>query len=100
MANKANKAQKFLLNNNCGDLILNDHRTTKPEDRIYVSDIMTMFLESECQSNDTSERQLTISDIRNANRAVCNNCDGKGYKYEMMYDHEITCKKCNGTGFL
>jgi hypothetical protein len=64
MANKANKAQKFLLDNNCGDLILNDHRTTKPEDRIYASDIMMMFLESERGQNiDTSERQLTIPDI-------------------------------------
>ncbi len=56
----ANKAQKFLLDNNCGDLILNDHRTTKPKDRIYSSDIMMMFLESERERNiDTSEKQLT-----------------------------------------
>lgn len=101
MANTANKAQQFLLNNNCGDLILNDHRTTKPEDRIYASDIMMMFIESERGENvDTSKRQLTIPDVSNAKRTVCKNCNGKGYKYEMMYDREIDCKNCNGTGFL
>jgi len=62
----ANKAQKFLLDNKCGDLILNNHRTTKPEDRIYASDIMMMFLDSERGQNvDTSERQLTIPDVSN-----------------------------------
>lgn len=42
--NEDQKAQKFLLDHNCGDLILNDHRTTKPKDRIYASDIMVKFL--------------------------------------------------------
>ena len=64
MANTANKAQKYLLDNNCGDLILNDHRTTKPEDRIYASDIMMMFLESERGQNvDTGESNCTIFDV-------------------------------------
>jgi hypothetical protein len=53
MANTANRAQKFLLDNNCGDLILNDRIGTKPEDWIYASDIMMMFLESEQGKNDT-----------------------------------------------
>ena len=39
---KANKAQAFLLEHNCGDLVLNDHRL--PKDWIYVSDIMMKFL--------------------------------------------------------
>lgn len=65
MENTANKAQKYLLDNNCGDLILNDHRTTKPEDRIYASDIMMMFLESERGQNvDKGESNCTIFDVR------------------------------------
>ena len=47
MGDTANKAQKFLLDNNCGDLILNDVRDKKADDRIYASDIMMKFLESE-----------------------------------------------------
>ena len=43
----ADKAQKFLLDNNCGDLILNDKRAKNAKDRIYASDIMMKFLESE-----------------------------------------------------
>ena len=67
MENTANKAQKYLLNNNCGDLILNDHRTTKPEDRIYASDIMMMFLESERGQNvDTGKSNCTIFDVSNS----------------------------------
>ena len=61
MENTANKAQKFLLDNNCGDLILNDTRAKNAKDRIYASDIMMKFLESERgQNDDTSEGQLTI----------------------------------------
>ena len=64
MEKTANKAQKYLLDNNCGDLILNDHRTTKPDDRIYASDIMMMFLESERGQNvDTGESNCTIFDV-------------------------------------
>jgi len=71
MANTANKAQKFLLDNNCGDLILNDHRTTKPEDRIYASDIMMMFLESERGQNvDTSEGQMAQKQSEHQTMAV------------------------------
>lgn len=67
MGNTANKAQGFLLDNNCGDLILNDSRTTKREDRIYASDIMMMFLESERGKNaDTGERQSNIPDVINS----------------------------------
>jgi len=59
MGKKASKAQHFLLNNGCGDLILNDHRTTKPEDRIYASDIMMLFLDCALSENTpTSEKQL------------------------------------------
>jgi hypothetical protein len=37
-------AIRFLLDNKCDDLILNDRRGLKPEDRIYASDIMEKFL--------------------------------------------------------
>ncbi len=37
------KAQKYLLDNDCGDLILNDRKETQPKDRIYASDIMENF---------------------------------------------------------
>lgn len=64
MENTANKAQMFLLDNNCGDLILNDTRAKNAKDRIYASDIMMKFLESERgQNDDTSEWQLTIPDV-------------------------------------
>ena len=64
MENTANKAQKFLLENNCGDLILNDTRAKNAKGRIYASDIMMKFLESERgQNDDTSEGQLTIPDV-------------------------------------
>ena len=54
----------FLLDNNCGDLILNDTRAKNAKDRIYASDIMMKFLESERgQNDDTSEWQLTIPDV-------------------------------------
>lgn len=42
----ANIAQKFLLDNDCADLILNEHRRLQPEQRLYASDVMMMFLES------------------------------------------------------
>jgi hypothetical protein len=92
MANTVNKAQKFLLDNNCGDLILNDHRTTKPEDRIYASDIMMMFLDSERGQNvDTSERQLTIPDVvQQSEQFICPDCNKPEKEYrdglcEMCY---------------
>lgn len=57
-------------------------------------------------SNNITEEQikeisevLNKPDVSNAKRTICENCNGKGYKYEMMYDHNITCKNCNGTGF-
>ena len=65
MGNVANKAQKFLLDNNCGDLILNDTRAKNAKDRIYASDIMMKFLESERgQKVDTGERQSNIPDVK------------------------------------
>lgn len=36
-------AQKYLIDNNCGDLILNDHQTTLPNQRIYASDAMALY---------------------------------------------------------
>ena len=38
-----NKAQKFLLDNQCGDLLLNEKRCKNTSDRIYSSDIMMKF---------------------------------------------------------
>lgn len=38
--NKMNNAQKFLLGNKCNDLVLNDKPHIKPDEYIYVSDIM------------------------------------------------------------
>jgi len=91
MENTANKAQKFLLDNNCGDLILNDTRAKNAKDRIYASDIMMKFLESERgQNDDTSERQLTIPDVSNS--VVCN----IGMLPKNCYYRDITmeCKGC------
>ena len=91
MENTANKAQKFLLDNNCGDLILNDTRAKNAKDRIYASDIMMKFLESERgQNDDTSERQLTIPDVNNS--VVCN----IGMLPKNCYYRDITmeCKGC------
>jgi len=89
MGNPANKAQKFLLDNNCGDLILNDRRTTKPEDRIYASDIMMMFLESERGQNiDTSEGQLTIPAVI---KSVCDDCTA--YPFDERGKTPL-CKNC------
>ena len=56
MGNITNKAQKYLLNNKCADLLLNDNRTTRIEDRIYVSDIMMMFLRSEREQKDSEQQ--------------------------------------------
>jgi hypothetical protein len=41
-----NDAQKYLLNNGCDDLILNDRKCTKVEDRLYSSDMMMEFARS------------------------------------------------------
>ena len=56
MGNITNKAQKYLLNNKCADLLLNDNRTTRIEDRIYVSDIMMMFLRSEREQKESEQQ--------------------------------------------
>ena len=88
MGNTVNKAQKFLLDNNCGDLILNDVRSKNAEYRIYASDIMMKFLESERGQNvDTSERQLTIPDVSNC---VCFEC-GEEINQETIF----FCAKCD-----
>ena len=41
-----NDAQKYLLNSRCDDLILNDRKCTKVEDRLYASDMMMEFARS------------------------------------------------------
>jgi len=41
-----NDAQKYLLDNGCDDLILNDKKCTKVEDRLYSSDMMMEFAKS------------------------------------------------------
>lgn len=41
-----NDAQKYLLNSGCDDLILNDRKCTKVEDRLYASDMMMEFARS------------------------------------------------------
>ena len=51
----ANKAQKYLLKKECGDLILNGNRVSGKNKRIYASDIMMMFLESERGKKETNE---------------------------------------------
>ncbi len=91
MGNTANKAQKFLLDNNCGDLILNDTRAKNVKDRIYASDIMMMFLKSERGQNvDKSERQLTIPAVISS--FVC----GHPPKQTYLNDGIWHCEKCGG----
>ena len=92
MGNVANKAQKILLDNNCGDLILNDTRAKNAKDRIYASDIMMKFLESERgQKVDTGERQ---SNILNVSNHVCHTCKGTGLVYIDDVIKNTLCPDC------
>jgi hypothetical protein len=45
-------ATRFLLDNKCDDLILNDRRGLKPEDRIYASDIMEDYHQAKSKEDD------------------------------------------------
>lgn len=63
MEKKANEAQRFLLDNDCGDLVLNERRTNW----IYASDIMMKFWEhmkSSASTTSIEESVLPISDVR------------------------------------
>lgn len=89
MENAANKAQKFLLDNNCGDLILNDVRAKNAKDRIYASDIMMKFLESEQgQKADTGEGQSNIPDVM---KSVCK-CENS------TWNRDAGCMVCDDCG--
>lgn len=63
-----NKAQKFLLDNKCYDVILNAKNAAIPEDWIYVSDIMVMFLDSE--KINTSQLLIEFSSYVNKHELV------------------------------
>jgi hypothetical protein len=52
-------AIRFLLDNKCDDLILNDRKGIKPEDRIYASDIMEKFLNHNTLNRDKVMDRIT-----------------------------------------
>ena len=85
MGNITNKAQKYLLNNKCADLLLNDNRTTRIEDRIYVSDIMMMFLRSEREQKDSEQQS---------------NCNLPHVSVSLLDEHQLTILKTVADAYL
>jgi hypothetical protein len=53
-------AQKYLLDNKCDDLILNDRPWTKVKDRIYSSDIMMQFAKD---YHEAELKKLRVGDV-------------------------------------
>jgi hypothetical protein len=54
--------QKYLLKNGCDDLVINEE--SRPEDWIYVSDIMQRW----------KEQQLTLTDVSHQRELCEGNC--------------------------
>jgi RecJ-like exonuclease len=80
-----NDAQKYLLNSGCDDLILNDRKCTKVEDRLYASDMMMEFARSYHEKLSKLHQGAVIS-------SVCIACSGSG---KLLISD---CDWCKGTG--
>ncbi len=77
-------AQKYLLDNNCDNLILNDRFGMNPTDRIYTSDIMEKYAKDYHESEVNKLKQGVVSG------SVCVYCKGSGV-INMMNHGEMPC---------
>lgn len=59
-------AVAFLLMNNCDDLVLNDRPETKPEERIYVSDVLKAYANQLENNIGNSNKDYKV--------LICNDC--------------------------
>jgi hypothetical protein len=65
------KSQVWLIENGFSDIILNDHRHTKPSDRIYLSDALKMFSEKQ-----NAELKAELSEVKAIMECeMCHGCD-------------------------
>ena len=86
--------EKWLLENGFNDVVTNAllYQKNTPENAIkwlYVSDILKMFVEKECDGI------LVKLNKANVIKSVCDECNGTGRWKENEQDKEINCPKCN-----
>jgi hypothetical protein len=81
-------AQKYLLDNNCDDLILNDRFGMNPTDRIYTSDIMEKYAKDYHESEVNKLKQGAVrcslyTGTLNEAHAKCERCGKEEWQHKL-----------------